>query len=82
MIAGLRELGLEVGDSQANFVWTAHPVLDGGELAAALAQAGVLVAAGDALGEPRHVRIALRSRAASDRLLGAVAVAVAAVDVA
>ncbi len=47
-----------------------------------LAQAGVLVAAGDALGEPRHVRIALRSRAASDRLLGAVAVAVAAVDVA
>jgi len=73
VIAGLRELGHEVGDSQANFVWTAHPVLDGGELAAALAQAGVLVAAGDALGEPRHVRIALRSRAASDRLLRAVA---------
>jgi hypothetical protein len=31
------------------------------------------VAAGDALGEPHHVRIALRSEQASDRLLDAVA---------
>jgi histidinol-phosphate aminotransferase len=72
VIAGLRERGLEVEDSQANFVWAAHPTLDGGELAAGLARAGVLVAAGGALGEPRHVRIALRSRSASDRLLRAV----------
>jgi histidinol-phosphate aminotransferase len=68
----LRERGFEVSDSQANFVWAAHPSLDGGELAARLARAGVLVAAGAALGEPQHVRIALRDRAASTRLLSAI----------
>lgn len=69
---GLRSLGLEVTDSQANFLWAAHPELPGAELAARLAQTGLLVAAGDALGEPQHVRIALRSKAGSDRLLEAV----------
>jgi histidinol-phosphate aminotransferase len=72
LTAALRERGFEVADSQANFVWAAHPALQGGELAARLARAGVLVAAGDALGEPRHVRIALRSAAATDRLLSAI----------
>jgi histidinol-phosphate aminotransferase len=70
---GLRELGLEVTDSQANFLWAAHPEIPGAELAARLAQTGLLVAAGDALGAPQHVRIGLRSRGASDRLLDAVA---------
>lgn len=70
--AALRERGLEVAESQANFVWAAHPHIDGGELAARLARAGVLVAAGEALGEPRHVRISLRSRQASERLIDAV----------
>lgn len=69
--AALREREFEVSESQANFLWAAHPSLDGDELAARLAQAGVLVAAGAALGEPRHVRIGLRSASASDRLLGA-----------
>lgn len=69
---GLRERSFEVTDSQANFVWAAHPTIDGGELAARLARAGVLIAAGDALGEPRHVRIALRDPAATTRLLDAV----------
>jgi histidinol-phosphate aminotransferase len=72
VIDGLRALRFDVADSQANFVWAAHPTLQGGELAARLARAGVLVAAGDALGEPRHVRIAIRSAAATGRLLGAV----------
>ncbi len=72
LTAALRRLGFEVADSQANFVWAAHPALPGGELAARLARAGVLVAAGDALGEPRHVRIAIHSAAATDRLLSAV----------
>jgi histidinol-phosphate aminotransferase len=72
VIAGLRALGFDVSDSQANFVWAAHPDLPGSELAARLAQTGVLVAAGDALGEPQHVRIALRSQRASDRLLDAI----------
>jgi histidinol-phosphate aminotransferase len=69
----LTRMGFEVDPSQANFVWAAHPALSGAELAARLAQTGVLVAAGDALGEPHHVRIALRSEQASDRLLDAVA---------
>ena len=72
LTAQLRERGFEVGDSQANFVWAAHPALAGGELSARLAQAGVLVASGEALGEPRHVRIALHRRASSERLLGAI----------
>ncbi len=72
LTAALRELGFDVTDSQANFVWAAHPSLPGGELAARLARAGVLVAAGDALGEPRHVRIALHSTAATNRLLSAI----------
>jgi histidinol-phosphate aminotransferase len=72
VIAALRERGFDVTDSQANFVWAAHPDVDGGELATRLARAGVLVAAGAALGEHHHVRIGLRSRVASDRLLEAV----------
>ena len=69
--AALTSMGFEVDPSQANFVWAAHPSVSGAELAARLAQTGVLVAAGDALGEPHHVRIALRSEQASDRLLDA-----------
>lgn len=72
VIEALRKRGFEVSDSQANFVWAAHPAIDGGELAARLARAGILVAAGEALGEPRHVRIALRDSAASGRLLEAI----------
>jgi len=70
--AALRERGFEVSDSQANFLWAAHSSVDGGELAARLARAGVLVAAGDALGEPHHVRVGLHSPGATDRLLDAV----------
>ena len=66
---GMRERGLHVSDSQANFVWAAHPSLSGAELAARLARAGVLVAAGDALGEPGHIRVAVRSPTATQRLL-------------
>ncbi|HTA13144.1 MAG TPA: histidinol-phosphate transaminase [Solirubrobacteraceae bacterium] len=72
LIAALREHGFEVPDSQANFVWAAHPTLPGGELAARLARAGILIAAGDALGEPRHARIAVHSQAATDRLINAI----------
>ncbi len=72
LTVALRQLHFEVSDSQANFLWVAHPSLDGGELAARLARTGILVAAGDALGEPRHVRIAIHDEAASTRLLGAI----------
>jgi histidinol-phosphate aminotransferase len=72
LTAALRERGFEVSDSQANFLWVAHPSLQGDELAARLARAGVLVAAGAALGEPHHVRVGIRNAAATARLLGAV----------
>jgi histidinol-phosphate aminotransferase len=71
LTAVLRELGFEVTDSQANFLWASYPSIEGGELAARLARAGVLVAVGAALGEPGHVRISIRDRPSSDRLLGA-----------
>lgn len=71
LTGALRERGLEVADSQANFLWLAHPTLDGAELTARLANAGVLVASGAALGEPRHVRAAVHDQAASTRLLSA-----------
>jgi histidinol-phosphate aminotransferase len=71
LTAELRQRHFEVTDSQANFLWAAHPTVDGGELAARLARVGLLVAAGSALGEPRHVRITLRGSAASNRLLDA-----------
>jgi histidinol-phosphate aminotransferase len=72
LMESLRERGFDVSDSQANFVWAAHPALSGAELAARLAQSGVLVAEGDALGEPRHVRVGIRSSAETARLLAAV----------
>src|SRR5262249_61470173 len=46
LTAALRERDFEVTDSQANFLWTAHPWLDGGELALRLGRAGILVAGG------------------------------------
>lgn len=70
--AALRERGFDVTDSQANFVWASHPAIEGGELSARLARAGILVAGGAALGEPHHVRIGLRDSAATERLLGAI----------
>ena len=71
LIAALRERGFDVNDSQANFLWAAHPTLSGGELAAQLALAGILITEGDALGEPQRVRIAIRNSAATTRLLAA-----------
>ncbi len=72
VISGLRERGFDVADSQANFVWAAHPELSGGELAARLELSGVLVAEGDALGEPERVRIAIHRPAATARLFSAI----------
>jgi histidinol-phosphate aminotransferase len=71
LTTALRQRRFEVSDSQANFLWVAHPTLDGAELSARLARAGVLVAAGGALGEPRHIRIAIHDDASSTRLLSA-----------
>lgn len=72
LTVALRERGFEVSDSQANFLWVAHPTFDGSELAGRLEQNGVIVAPGAALGEPRHVRVSIHDEAASTRLLSAI----------
>jgi histidinol-phosphate aminotransferase len=69
--SALQERGFQVANSEANFLWAAHPAFTGGELAGQLAKSGVLVAAGAPLGEPSHVRITVRDQAASERLLSA-----------
>ena len=71
LTAALRRRSFEVAESQANFLWIAHPTLDGAELAERLGRAGVLAATGAALGEPRYLRVSIANRNASDRLLTA-----------
>jgi histidinol-phosphate aminotransferase len=68
----LRELGVDVTDSQANFVWIRIRDLSGDELANALRKQGVIVAPGGPLGEDHHIRVAVRNEQATQRLLRAV----------
>jgi histidinol-phosphate aminotransferase len=65
----MRELGLMVTDSQANFVWFGHPRLEGSELAHRLRRSAIHVAPGATLGDPRFVRASIQDSAATDRLL-------------
>ena len=71
LVPGLRELGFDVLDSQANFVWLGRDGMDGAELAARLERAKVIVASGARFGDPARVRAAVQSRAGGDRLLQA-----------
>ena len=68
----LRELGVDVTDSQANFLWIRVRDLSGDQLANALRKQGVIVAPGGPLGEDHHIRAAVRNQQASTRLLHAV----------
>jgi histidinol-phosphate aminotransferase len=68
---GLRGLGADVTDSQANFVWLRAPGMSGDALAAALRRQGVLVAPGGPLGADDHVRVGILNAAATDRVLRA-----------
>jgi histidinol-phosphate aminotransferase len=68
----LRELGADVTDSQANFLWLRVRELSGDQLANGLRRQGVIVAPGGPLGEDHHVRAAVRNEAASNRLLNAI----------
>jgi histidinol-phosphate aminotransferase len=68
----LRELGVDVTDSQANFLWIRVRELSGDQLANGLRQQGVIVAPGGPLGEDHHIRAAVRDEAASNRLLRAI----------
>ena len=68
----LQELGVDVTESQANFLWIRVRDLSGDELANALRKQGVIVAPGGPLGEDHHIRAAIRNEAASTRLLRAI----------
>jgi histidinol-phosphate aminotransferase len=68
----LRELGVDVTDSQANFLWIRVRDMSGDALANALRKQGVIVAPGGPLGEDHHIRAAVRDEAASRRLLRAI----------
>jgi histidinol-phosphate aminotransferase len=68
----LREMGVDVADSQANFLWIRVRDLSGDQLASGLRKQGVIVAPGGPLGEDHHIRAAVRDEAASNRLLRAI----------
>jgi histidinol-phosphate aminotransferase len=74
----LRELGIEPAESQANFAWFDLPVPEGGdpsEVEAAvvrgLAERGVIVRAGGALGKPGALRVTYGTPAENQRFLRA-----------
>jgi histidinol-phosphate aminotransferase len=71
---GLRELGLSPAESQANFVW--FDLGDGreeAEVIQGLAQRGVLVRAGGALGREGALRVTVGTQAENERFLEALA---------
>jgi histidinol-phosphate aminotransferase len=69
---GLRELGLWVAESDANFVWThlADAEAEPG-IVAGLRERGVLVRAGGALGRPGSLRVTVGTDAENRRFLAA-----------
>jgi histidinol-phosphate aminotransferase len=69
---GLRELGIETADSQANFVWfDLGDGRDEPEIVRGLAARGVLVRAGGALGRDGALRVTVGTQAENERFLEA-----------
>jgi histidinol-phosphate aminotransferase len=67
---GLRALGLEPADSQANFVWFDLPDADAEpDVVRALSERGVLVRAGGALGRAGALRVTVGTQAENERFL-------------
>jgi histidinol-phosphate aminotransferase len=70
--AGLRELGIEPADSQANFVWfDLGEGREEPEIVRGLAERGVLVRAGGALGREGALRVTVGTQAENERFLEA-----------
>ena len=67
----LAERGLETTDSQANFSWVALGDRDEDEVVQGLADRGVIVRAGKALGEDGRLRVTYGTRRENDRFLAA-----------
>jgi histidinol-phosphate aminotransferase len=67
----LEERGLESTDSQANFAWISLGDRDEEEIVSGLAERGVIVRAGRALGQEGHLRVTLGTAAQNERFLAA-----------
>lgn len=66
---GLRGLGLQTSDSQANFSWVDLGDADEGEVLAGLAEREVAVRPGKALGGPGHIRVSYGTAEENERFL-------------
>jgi histidinol-phosphate aminotransferase len=67
----LRELGLDVADSQANFCWVSLGDHAERDVVGALTRAGVAVRPGGALGGEGHLRVTFGTRAENERFVDA-----------
>jgi histidinol-phosphate aminotransferase len=67
----LESRGLGVSDSQANFVWVSLGDREEGPVVDGLAQGGVIVRSGKALGDEGHLRVTLGTRVQNERFLAA-----------
>jgi histidinol-phosphate aminotransferase len=67
----LDERGLGTTDSQANFSWVSLGDRNEGEIVRGLAERGVIVRAGSALGEEGRLRVTYGTRTENDRFLAA-----------
>jgi histidinol-phosphate aminotransferase len=67
----LEARGLEATESQANFSWVSLGDRDEDEVVRGLAERGVIVRAGTALGERGRLRVTYGTRAENDRFLAA-----------
>ena len=67
----LEERGFETSDSQANFSWVALGDRDEDEIVDGLAKLGVIVRAGNALGQEGWMRVTYGTRHENDRFLAA-----------
>jgi histidinol-phosphate aminotransferase len=73
----LAERGLATADSEANFTWVALGERDEAAVVRGLAERGVIVRAGAALGAEGHLRVTFGTRSENDRFLAALDAALA-----
>jgi histidinol-phosphate aminotransferase len=67
----LGERGLETTDSEANFCWVSLGDRDEAAVLRGLAERGVIVRGGKALGAEGHMRVTFGTRSENDRFLAA-----------
>jgi histidinol-phosphate aminotransferase len=74
---GVRELGLDPPESQANFSWVPLGDRDEGEVIKGLGERGIVVRGGASLGGPGHIRVTYGTREENERFLDALGAALA-----